>query len=326
MTRRATHSIPAFDGHASRRHESVSIRRLNARGAFEALRHRRRLAGIQSIVHFAGFPRSGHSLIGSIIDAHPNARIAHELDAIGLLEAGLPLSRIAALMDHASRVFTRHGRYWNGYCYYVEGASHHRGDTLSVIGDKKGDMAVKRIQARPDLLEQLNRDTRWRKPWICVTRNPFDNIATMSLRAGRAYDALRTRTPEPAAFAAALRQSQADGHIADTVSDEQIDIYAALCETVERIRSHTAETDWHTLCHSALAAAPHGVLSRLMAFLGLPIDPDHIARSAALIHTRPSATRELVAWPAAARERVAGLIERYPFLAHYRDERGHAVD
>ena len=95
MTRRATHSIPAFDGHASRRHESVSIRRLNARGAFEALRHRRRLAGIQSIVHFAGFPRSGHSLIGSIIDAHPNARIAHELVAIGLLEAGLPL--VAAL-------------------------------------------------------------------------------------------------------------------------------------------------------------------------------------------------------------------------------------
>ena len=318
LTRRAMHAVPDFDGRSSRRHKKVSVRRLNVRGALEALRHRKRLGHVESVVHFAGFPRSGHTLIGSIIDAHPNARIAHELDAIGLLEAGLPLSRIVALMDKGSRAFTAHGRYWNGYCYRVAGAFHHRGHALKVIGDKKGDLAVRRIQARPQLLDHLDRESGWRKPWICVTRNPFDNIATMSLRAGRHYDTLRTENPDPAAFTVALKNAQAAGSIAETVSQDQIDIYAALCETVESIRQKTADSDWHALCHTQLAADPRHVLSRLLTFLDLPINETHLTRSAALIHAEPAATRDLISWPLAAREQVARLIERYPFLHQYR--------
>ena len=34
--------------------------------------------GVEKYVFFAGYPRSGHSMIGSVMDAHPNMVIAHE--------------------------------------------------------------------------------------------------------------------------------------------------------------------------------------------------------------------------------------------------------
>lgn len=36
-------------------------------------------ASVRTFVLFVGYPRSGHSLIGSIMDAHPNIIIAHEV-------------------------------------------------------------------------------------------------------------------------------------------------------------------------------------------------------------------------------------------------------
>lgn len=38
---------------------------------------------LRTFLFFIGYPRSGHSLIGSIIDAHPQAIVAHEYDVIG---------------------------------------------------------------------------------------------------------------------------------------------------------------------------------------------------------------------------------------------------
>jgi hypothetical protein len=37
---------------------------------------------------FIGCPRSGHTLIGAILDAHPNVVIAHELDALKYIRYG----------------------------------------------------------------------------------------------------------------------------------------------------------------------------------------------------------------------------------------------
>jgi hypothetical protein len=36
-------------------------------------------SSVRTFVLFVGYPRSGHSLIGSIMDAHPNIIIAHEV-------------------------------------------------------------------------------------------------------------------------------------------------------------------------------------------------------------------------------------------------------
>lgn len=37
---------------------------------------------IKTFVLFIGYPRSGHSLVGALIDAHPHAVVSHEVDII----------------------------------------------------------------------------------------------------------------------------------------------------------------------------------------------------------------------------------------------------
>jgi hypothetical protein len=39
---------------------------------FGGVRHRASFAHVESFCMFIGYPRSGHTLIGSILDAHPN--------------------------------------------------------------------------------------------------------------------------------------------------------------------------------------------------------------------------------------------------------------
>ena len=43
---------------------------------------------IQLYCMFVGYPRSGHSLVGTLLDAHPDIVIAHELDALRHIRAG----------------------------------------------------------------------------------------------------------------------------------------------------------------------------------------------------------------------------------------------
>ena len=39
--------------------------------------------GVQTFLMFIGYPRSGHTLISSLLDAHPNAIVANEFEVIG---------------------------------------------------------------------------------------------------------------------------------------------------------------------------------------------------------------------------------------------------
>jgi hypothetical protein len=48
-------------------------------GTLTGLRNRSHLSEVERFALFIGYPRSGHSLIGSMLNAHPDMVIAHEL-------------------------------------------------------------------------------------------------------------------------------------------------------------------------------------------------------------------------------------------------------
>ena len=74
---------------------------------------------IRSFLMFIGYPRSGHTLIGSLLDAHPDMVIAHELDALYYFGESFKASQVYYLILQNSRAFTREGRQWMGYKYDV---------------------------------------------------------------------------------------------------------------------------------------------------------------------------------------------------------------
>ena len=82
------HSVPSFENEKSRKHSAIPLWKLALKGSFQTVHKPNAYGRVNSFVQFLSFPRSGHSLIGSLLDAHPNAIVSHELDAMGLVHKG----------------------------------------------------------------------------------------------------------------------------------------------------------------------------------------------------------------------------------------------
>src|SRR5688572_9593174 len=74
----------------------------------------RALADVRGYCMFVGYPRSGHSLVGSLLNAHPNVVIAHELDALKYVERGVSRGGLFSLILRRDRRFAEMGRRWTG--------------------------------------------------------------------------------------------------------------------------------------------------------------------------------------------------------------------
>ena len=313
----ATHSVPAFQGDQSRGHRDVPVWRLALQGAAGAARHRRELGAVREFVQFVGFPRSGHSLVGSILDAHADAVVSHELDAMGLLRAGLPERMLYALVLDNSAAFSRNGRYWNGFSYVVPGQEGGGAKTPTVVGDKKGDWAVRWVQKEPGLLGAVQRRVRARCRWVLVTRHPLDNIATMSLRKGRAYDRLRIAAASSADFKAHLEQAQERGEVASAALDAMIDDYEGLCQGIAEMQQAIAAADWRHVVYEQFTKTPEAEVRALCEFLGLDPEPGYVSAAASIVHDSPNKSRRSVAWTDEQLGRVARLTRRFSFLEGY---------
>jgi len=90
---------------------------------------------VESFVLFVGYPRSGHSLIGAILDSHPEIIIPHEFDLLNKLnrffndpneESNSRRLRIFSKLHSVSRRQAMFGNrspnYSHGYSYHIPGS------------------------------------------------------------------------------------------------------------------------------------------------------------------------------------------------------------
>jgi hypothetical protein len=245
---------------------------------------RRSFEDISAFCMFIGYPRSGHSLLGSFLDAHPDAVIAHELDALDYVGRGWTRNELFARILRHDHDFTRGGRTWSGYDYNVPGQWQGRYRTLRVIGDKRGAISTERISVSPALLGQLEKLVGVPVRLLHVVRNPFDNIATMARRTG-----------QPVELAA--------------------DRYFALCDTVAGIRA--GRTTVLDVRHEELVADPRAQLTQVVHWLGLDASTSYLDACTATVFDNPRRTRHEVGWREELLTRVEAATREYDFLAGY---------
>jgi len=240
---------------------------------------------------FVGYPRSGHSLIGSLLDAHPDVVMAHEVNVLKLVAAENLTRRElfdtlrAAADAEAMRPL---GRRSSGYSYAVPEQWQGQVRRLRVIGSKYGDKTSARIGRDPNELELLKRTVRVPLRILHVTRNPYDMIARI---------ASMTKDGKPERTVAAATE-----HI------------ARLARTNEQV---IAREPVLTVRHEEFVAEPTAGLRRICEFLGVTPDPDWLAASAAVVFPSPKKARDLVEWTHAEREAVERLIAAHEFFAGY---------
>ena len=247
---------------------------------------RAQFSAVESFCLFIGYPRSGHSLVGSLLNAHPDLVISHELDVLRYVNLRFRREQLFHLILEQDRAFTASGLAVGGdFDYHVPGEWQGRFRRIRVIGDKRGNSSIRRLERDPDLLERLERTVGVPVRVVHVARNPFDNIATMAYRA------------------------RCD-------LDKAIDRYLRLCASVDRIRARHPGIVLDR-AHEDLVAAPVRFLAETCAFLGVDADASYLERCAAIVYDRPNRSRSRGEWTDGRVARVDRAIERFSFLQGY---------
>ncbi|MGH9154910.1 MAG: sulfotransferase family protein [Acidimicrobiales bacterium] len=243
-------------------------------------------SAVESYCMFVGYPRSGHSLVGSLLDAHPEAVIAHELDALRFVRAGFGRSQLYSQLLRNSQGYGE--RREIVYDYTVPNQWQGRFRRIRVIGDKKGGRSTWRLGEAPRLLQRLQKVVGVPIRFIHVIRNPFDNIAT-----------IYRRSAPPGGLTAAA------------------DRYIGLCATMASLADRLGPDPMLEIRHEELLSDPAETIARLCSFVGLEADPGFVSDCAGILFEAPNRTRDSVDWPAPLVDRVDAAIERYPFLRGY---------
>lgn len=239
---------------------------------------------------FVGHNKSGTSMLGSLLDAHPNIILADEFGALELFSAGFTRDQIFHLLLKGSRRELMKGRVTarrlTPYTYLVPGQWQGRFSRLEVIGDGKASSSTMQLARNSHLLSQLQAGMKGVDVnLVQVIRNPFDVISVMMVRGHRTFE-------------------------------NSINHYFTNCETLIRLRQQV-KTRLHAVQYEDFVTHPRERLTRLCNFLEVEPYPDYLHACLSILHSKPDCSRHLVEWTPAWIRVVKDKIVDYEFLQGY---------
>ena len=256
-------------------------------------RGRQRWRGAGAVCLFLSPPRSGHSLLGALLDAHPDAAIGHELDALLFLRWGWQLAEVLPLMERSAQWAAHQEQLPGGYGYRLQGQGQVRRPL--VVGDKHGEANLVELIRRPWLQQRLEESDTAPVHWVRAVRHPLDNIATLARRIDSIAPGLVPRE------GTALQRAEA--------------YYFRLVDAMAI--SGSGQPRLLDVQHEALLAEPQQELRRIAAFLKLEPEPHWLEHCRSLVQPLPHLSRQTAAWEQGQAERILRRCRAYPFLSGY---------
>ena len=265
------------------------VKELNLTYVLETLKDKKTFQNVDKYCMFIGYPRSGHSLVGSLLDAHPNIIIAHELNALNFVDMGFNQQQIYYLILKNSRKFATQGREWSGYSYEVHHQWQGKFRDLKVIGDKKGGGSTGLLRYKPELLNVLQNKIDVPAKFIHVIRNPYDNISTMY-----------------------TRSNKKDKKLADSINQ-----YFGFCDTIAQLKQEINQGDMIDIRHEEIISNSKFWLNEICKFLGIDAGDDYLNDCANIIYQSPNKSRHKLQWNDELIETVKNKMNQYDFLSGY---------
>jgi hypothetical protein len=279
----------------------VSLRKkLNLAGLYATslLQNRRNadfFRDIRTYCMFVGYPRTGHSLIGSLLDAHPNIVIAHELDALKLFQCGFSRQQVFHLLLENSKKMAAAGRAHSGYSYEVPDQWQGRFEKLQVLGDKKGATSAMRFYLDPELLRFVTNKVATELKLVHVIRNPYDVLATMTRRSPR------------------------------KTFDTHVDVFFKLCSSIERLKEQLAPTQMFDVRLESFIEDPKPHLDRLCSFLGVKANSRYLEDCASIVFKSPQKSRFDIPWRRESLAQISERMKAFSFLSGYAYDEGTLI-
>ena len=276
--------------HVRRARESMatyeSIGRLVRRYPTQLESYRTVPVSPERFLFFVGYSRSGHSLVGALLDAHQSVLISHELHALKHFRRGHSFDEVVDAIQYNSRFFEHFGRGYFGYSYEVASQYQGRFSQLRLIGDKKANGTTRVLRRNPGILDALPQKIPVPFVFLHVVRNPFDNIASRARRAHIGLELSAHGYFDNADVIARLKQRYPDG---------VIDVYL-----------------------DDLVADPKATLTALLRRLGFAeVDDRYLDDCAKIVFKEAKRTRDDTAWDPALKRSIAERLGQYSFFHRF---------
>lgn len=270
---------------------------------------------VQKFLFFVGHGRSGHSIIGSILDAHPHIVISHEYSLFHEwsttskqdMNRGHLYSAIYNNSCYNARSgLRRQDAMKKGYTLHISNSWQGRyNNSIEIIGDKSGGMTTKMfknhkkkvIQAFHEILAVI------KVPILVIhaVRNPFDNIATMLLYKDHVRQS-SSHTEQEYANIKGLRK--------------QIVSYFnqvhSVVRMIKQLQLHVIEVH-----NSDLIYRPMRTIRRLCHRLKIECSKSYIRQCSRAVFKDVSRSRFSVKWTPKLIELVEKKSKKYSFLKSY---------
>ena len=272
---------------------------------------------VKTFVFFMGHPRSGHSIVASLMDSHPHVVISHEEDLFSRIAKGSLAPTKPEIFNaiwRNTRVTIINGKRaekcdQKGYTLFVDGL--YQGTYsgyINVIGDKKASVTTRLLRRKPDkwrsVFNTLNSLTDNLKV-IHVIRNPYDNIATMILYTFNSKSGVGD-----------AKQSNQTYDVDSHTIAEQIKLYFLQYEAVIDARK-TYEFDLIQIHGKDLISDPKGTLLKLCNDLGLACSDNYLEICSNKVFKTESRTRHKIKWTNNQLRMIQNNIERFSSLRDY---------
>jgi hypothetical protein len=260
----------------------------------ETLWHRMRgtFDSVNSYCMFLGYPRTGHSLFGSLLDAHPSIIIAHEFNVFyQLKKRQWDRHKLFTALLYNSESLMQMGRCWSGYSYEVPGQWQGRFEHIEVIGDKKGGGTTREIISDPGTFEKLRGllGTSIKLRVFHILRNPYDSVASM-----------------------------VHGRRREIEIAEKMPFYLDLLNGAQMaLTQMLAPNEVMTIRHEDLIRQPQQTIGNAMTFLGQQASQEYLDACASILFEKPRQKRHVVEWKPDELKRIEEAIEQYSFLQGY---------
>eukprot|EP01102_Stenamoeba_stenopodia_P012155 TRINITY_DN3802_c0_g1_i3.p1 TRINITY_DN3802_c0_g1~~TRINITY_DN3802_c0_g1_i3.p1 ORF type:complete len:335 (+),score=70.88 TRINITY_DN3802_c0_g1_i3:682-1686(+) len=268
-------------------------------------------AHVKSFVMFIGYPRSGHTLVGSFLDAHPQIIIAHEYNILEKALQGTITHQkkedLFQRLAHQSLEFHKIGHMNVGYNYNIPNQWQGRwNNSVNIVGDKRGGATTRSFvqdfeaakKALGDLVTVVNIPFRW----IHVVRNPFDNIATMALRSFN-YDKTTTEWAN-------------ETIVPEELLKAAVKEYFSLAEMNQKLHFELPGK-LLDIVYEDFVKEPRKGLKELCKFLEQDCSDDYIRDCVSIVYASPRRSRYLIHWPTKVRLDVERRMQAISFLNKY---------
>ena len=243
---------------------------------------------LEKICLFIGFPRSGHTLVSCLIDAHQNMLLSNEEDVLWLIKNGYNKKQVYYKILNNSRQEAKNCRKSSGYQFHVANQWNGKFENLKVIGDKAGPLTVIRLMINKHLLAKMTSYFKVPVKYICTLRNPYDNIQTIAKKD----------------FGGMELQVAAE-------------LYFILCKAIDIIEQQIDRNNILFVRHEAIVKSSEVVLKGICSFFEVEASKDYLQDCGRIVYNTPHQSRFEGNWTPELINWVADQIAKYEFLNGY---------